>query len=400
MLWTERHAPKSLKDVVGNERTMFALSSWASAWDKGKRQPPLLLHGPTGTGKSSVPAALASDFGWSLLEINASDLRNKASMSRVTGQASQASTLSGARRLILIDDVDSMFSVDRGGMPELIRILSKATQPVLLTAMDLWDPKLAPLRKVCKGVKLESVDEPSVRELLKRIAAKERIAVPAETFSSIASSCYGDVRSAINDLQSLSEGQGHRFIPHNRDRSVDIRHALEALFSSASFSDARASVFDADVDHDMLLKWIDENLPPHCQTPAILARAFSFLSRASLFDARARKRQYYALWRYSSDLMTGGPVSAGARASASSGKFAFPRQLLLLSRNKARSAQLASMASGLASRCHVSIRRASGYLPLVALLSQKSELRTRLKEELRLTEEDLDLVSSLFLRRF
>ncbi|VVC02546.1 Replication factor C large subunit [Candidatus Burarchaeum australiense] len=418
MLWNKRYAPAKLHDVIGNASAVANVLSWAKGWEAGRRSPPLILHGPSGIGKSAIPHALAEEFGWSLLEVNASDLRNKAAIARVTGHAATSSTLSGARRLVFVDDVDSMFAADRGGLPELIRIIEQSSQPILMTASDLWSPKISLLRKSCKGVGFGPVPVIDIVVLLKKIAKSEHSEVPDKVLSAIAESSNGDVRSAINDLQSFAEGKGTEFLPQTRNTLVDVKRALSDMFGSASFKDARRSVFDVDVDHDMLLKWIDENIPAHCSSRLALAKAFDALSRASLFDARAQKRQNYSLWRYSSDLASGGVVVAGARSTSASGahsshatgahsssgpvpagshpvQMAFPRQILLLSRNKIERARLGALASKLAVHCHVSKKRAAAYFPLVAALSAGKEGRTLLKESMDLSDDDLAVLDSL-----
>jgi replication factor C large subunit len=66
-------------------------------------------------GKTSAALALAEDFGWSVVEMNASDARNERAIDQVAGRASITHTLlevpggEGPRRaLILLDEADSL----------------------------------------------------------------------------------------------------------------------------------------------------------------------------------------------------------------------------------------------------------------------------------------------------
>jgi replication factor C large subunit len=87
-----------------------------NAWQEGKKMPPLLITGPTGTGKTMLAHAVASEFGWDLFEFNASDFRDEESVSGILSHSASSGSLFGTRRLILIDDADSLSgSADRGG---------------------------------------------------------------------------------------------------------------------------------------------------------------------------------------------------------------------------------------------------------------------------------------------
>jgi len=113
----ERLRPTRLADLVGNSRARSELRAWADRWQQGT--PPsrraVILSGPPGVGKTTAAVALASDLGWTLVEMNASDARNQSAIERVAGRASVSQTLDGARApggpgraLILLDEADCL----------------------------------------------------------------------------------------------------------------------------------------------------------------------------------------------------------------------------------------------------------------------------------------------------
>ena len=114
----DRLRPTRLDDVIGNPQARAQLRKWAEGWASAGGPPApraAVLSGPPGVGKTSAALALAHDFGWSVVEMNASDARNERAIEQVAGRASITHSLmesaSGSgppRALILLDEADSL----------------------------------------------------------------------------------------------------------------------------------------------------------------------------------------------------------------------------------------------------------------------------------------------------
>ena len=116
--WTHQYRPRSKEEIVGNSEAVQKLEKWINSWAK---KPPkkraAFVYGPPGTGKTATVQALASEHGYDLLEVNASDSRTKNRMEEVLGKAAgQTVTIFGKRRMILLDEMGGVSGQkDRGG---------------------------------------------------------------------------------------------------------------------------------------------------------------------------------------------------------------------------------------------------------------------------------------------
>ena len=105
MLLTQKYVPKKLSDIIGNEECIEKIKLWMLNWLRKERKKPLLIYGPPGIGKTSIGYVLRSEFDLELIEMNASDLRNKANIEKIMNATTLAGSLSGKKRILLIDDI-------------------------------------------------------------------------------------------------------------------------------------------------------------------------------------------------------------------------------------------------------------------------------------------------------
>ncbi|MGB9719075.1 MAG: replication factor C large subunit [Candidatus Anstonellales archaeon] len=360
-----KYRPKRVKEVLGNEEVKETLVKWILRWLKGERQKPILLWGPTGIGKTSLAHALAKEYDLQLIELNASEIRDKASMERTVNAAMLSSQLFGKGKLILIDDVEVMSREDSGGITALASILKHVNAPILLTAGNYWDRKIAPLRTEVHGLEMKRVSPGTIAAFLKEVAKKEKIELDEKEINETAKNSDGDVRSALNDLETKMQGK--------RDRKKEIFEVMKTIFKSNDFLDIARVVRMADVDHDLLKLWIDHNIPVEYESKNDVAVAYDWLSRADVFDGRIINRQCFDFLRYSTFLMSEGVAFAKEQPYLKFTKYQYPTYLRKMGQTMGARRMRKALFLKLGRRVHLSSKCASEMAEIFREIAKKNK---------------------------
>ncbi|MEK6820531.1 MAG: AAA family ATPase, partial [Nanoarchaeota archaeon] len=221
----DKYKPECFADVKGQEQAIEKVKIFFKNFPKKKA---LILQGATGTGKPSLAYALASETNSEILELNASDLRNREQISKIIGEAIKQKSLFSKSKILLVDEIDGITKDDRGGLPELISLIQETSFPIILTSNDIWDRKFSDLRRKAELVQLEELDYKIILEILKKIAGKENIKLDENILKSIAIKAGGDARAALNDLQTITLETGQEDIGE-RDKEESIFNALKQV---------------------------------------------------------------------------------------------------------------------------------------------------------------------------
>ncbi len=72
--WIRKYTPKKSNEIVGQKKAINKIKEYILSKNYEKS---LLIHGPIGTGKTASIIAIANDLQLELVEVNASDRRNK-----------------------------------------------------------------------------------------------------------------------------------------------------------------------------------------------------------------------------------------------------------------------------------------------------------------------------------
>jgi len=129
----------------------------------------------------------------------------------------------------------------------------------------------------------------------------------------IAEQNSGDLRGAIKDLQTTTEGrdriEADDYVSGERDTSSGIFEYLDVVLKEGGAEEALKSSYDVDETPDDLINWIEDNMPKDYEGGE-LATAYEFLSNADRWLGRVRATQNYSFWKYAGDNMTAGVAAA------------------------------------------------------------------------------------------
>lgn len=363
MPWTEQYRPTNLDQVIGNDEAIESLRKWFDDWSIKSKHKAAVLHGPAGTGKTSSAVALAIERGYELVEMNASDKRNKDAILRIAGSSSKEGTLtkgSKGKRILLIDEVDGITGrEDRGGVQSLVEVIKKALIPIICTANDAYSLKLSPLRKISKVISYKPVHLESILKILKKIGLEQKLTLETDDLKFIAENAYGDMRSAINDLEgtALQMKKGKvtdiELLRPFRDQKKDIQEALTDLFHSKSFIEGKRAIDGLDIKYDELLLWVFENAYKHTSNDS-LPEVYETIALADRFLGRIMRRQSWRLLSYFFDLVSGGVVANLDKPVKGAIKHAYPQKISMYAWTKFERAMINSIAANIAEKTHVS----------------------------------------------
>ena len=393
-LWTDAFFPKTLDEFIGNSDIVQQVTGWASAWNEGKKQKPLLFWGQSGSGKTCLATLIAKLNGWDLFELNASDFRSKEIIEKLAGAAAMNASFSGNKRLVLFDEVDGLQSQDRGGAAAITQLLKESQNPVILTANDIYaDQKLAPIRNSCSVLEFKKINYLSMAKRLREILSGQKISFDEDAVKELAKNSMGDFRASLLDLQTLSiEG---KITKENvislgyRERQEKIFSVMKQVFGGSNFQEIRKSIFASDLSNDMIFNWIDENIPRQL-IPKDVPEAFQWLSRADVFNGRIMARQHYGFLRYSADLMGAGIAFSRTEKHHGFTPYQFPLLLSTLSRSRSLRQMKKELGLKIGQQMHSSSKEViSKDMPFLKIIANEGENAANIAAQFDMNEDEI-----------
>jgi len=203
-MWAEKYRPKSLSDIVDQKDIVERLKSFTES----RNVPHCIFAGPPGTGKTTAALCLARDlygdvYREHLMELNASDERGIDVVRETVKTFARMKSIGEIPfKILILDEADNMTS---DAQQALRRTMERFTETCRFIMCANYSGKIIePIQSRCAPFRFTHLPREEHDCYLKEIAAKEKVKLTTEGLDAIFEVCGGDLRRAINTLQSAA----------------------------------------------------------------------------------------------------------------------------------------------------------------------------------------------------
>ena len=205
--WVEKYRPQTLEEVVGQDHIIQRLKQYVNE----ESMPNLMFTGPAGVGKTTTAIALAKAMlgeYWkqNFLELNASDARGIDTVRKDIKSFCRLKAVGSPFRIIFLDEVDNMTKDAQHALRREMEMYTKTSSFIL--SCNYSSKIIDPIQSRCAIFRFAPIKGHQVIQRLEIISAEENVKYTAGTLESIVYFAEGDMRRAVNILQSTASMGG------------------------------------------------------------------------------------------------------------------------------------------------------------------------------------------------
>jgi replication factor C large subunit len=313
-MWSEKYRFKNIDQFIGNEQSRSDVIRWIKNWIKGTK--PLIIIGPPGTGKTSFVTSLASFFNYDLVELNASDFRNKSNLESIINPLLGNNSIFGKKILLFLDEVDGISGRDdSGGLNFLISTLKISNIPIIMAA-NSKNSKIKEVIKNSKMVEFYPLSPFSSYLLLQHLLTVEGRSLELDQKLILIEKSNGDIRSLLNLVQSKLQGDYESL--KSISKVLSVEDCVNLFFSSETVSLTKKILIQSDILYlspkfgstpeermrDIVYALFSSIVANEKKIPLIeMAKILDGLSQFDLYINKIYKNRNWHLLRYANDVL-------------------------------------------------------------------------------------------------
>ena len=250
-----------------------------------------------------------------MVELNASDLRNKINLEAIINPILLNNSIFGKRMLLFLDEVDGISGRDDyGGMPFLSNILKNADVPIIM-ASNSKSYKMKDIIKNSKLVEFRPLSSFASYMLLQNVMRMERKHLESSEQFKIINQSRGDARTLLNTLQARLEGEVNS--DGNTGTELSIEECINKFFTLTDISQAKQLLITSSIRYStpkygFTSEERSKDFINALYTSIVsserniqsddLANMLEKLSEIDLFINRIYEKRNWSLLRYANDL--------------------------------------------------------------------------------------------------
>lgn len=172
------------------------------------------MQGPPGVGKTTTILCLARillgpNFREGVLELNASNERGiDVVRNKIKGFAqTKVSLPKGRHKIIILDEADSMTEGAQQALRRTMEIYSDTTRFAL--ACNTSEKIIEPIQSRCAMLRFSKLSDAQILAKSVEVCQAEKLGYDKDGLEAIVFTAQGDMRQALNNLQSTANGYGY-----------------------------------------------------------------------------------------------------------------------------------------------------------------------------------------------